>query len=456
MAQLLDPAGVPGCITAEQVDAFRDDFDREPRYRLAMNAVCNAGVEKIAMDRSVVSALDRSFSVHLPEFKATSQNSSGRCWMFAALNTMRPAAAKALNVGEEFELSQNYLAFWDKLEKANFFLESVLKTVDEPVGSRLLDHLLSAPVQDGGQWHMFVNLVRKYGVLPKAAMPETDSSGNTGRMNFHLTSRLREYACRLRDAYGSGASLDELRPRKEEMLGDIYRMLTIHLGEPPSRFDWQWRDKDKVFHRAGRITPQEFFERYVKADMEGPVCLIHDPRPGHRTMRLYTVKFLGNVVEGLPIAYVNVDLDIMKRAAVSQMSEGAPVWFGCDVGKYLDRDLGLMDLDLFDYESVYGSSESMNKAERLQYGHSCMTHAMVFTGVDLDEQGKPAKWRVENSWSDKPGDKGFFQMTDSWFDEYTYEVVVDRRHLSPEVLAVLEQSPVELEPWDPMGSLARA
>ncbi len=419
-----------------------------------MNAVCTTTLNKVALNRKRVNELDRTFSIHLPENAITAQKQSGRCWLFAALNTFRVHAIKSLNVDDKFELSQNYALFWDKLEKANYFLDNVLKTLDEPVGSRLLDWLLNGPMQDGGQWDMFVNIVQKYGVVPKSAMPETESSSATHMMSWQATGKLREYACRLRAAHAKGTPIDKLHDMKKEYVAEIYRMLTIHLGEPPSSFDWQWRDKDKTFHRDGRITPQEFYAKYIGLDLDDYVCLIHDPRPGHAFNTVYTVKFLGNVSGGRPTEYLNVDLNVIKQAAVKQLESGDSVWFGCDVGQYLDRDLGTMDLRMFDYDLVYGTKNELSKAERLQYGHSLMTHAMVFTGVDLDLDGKPTKWRVENSWGEDPGVKGWFQMTDEWFDEFNYEVVVQKRFVPSECLAALEKRAVELEPWDPMGSLA--
>jgi bleomycin hydrolase len=359
-----------------------------------------------------------------------------------------------MNLDEKFELSQNYVLFWDKLEKSNYFLENILRTLDEPVGSRLLSWLLSGPVQDGGQWHMFINLIQKYGVVPKTAMPETESSSSTGQMSFHITGKLREYACRLRSMHEGGASMAKLKEQKQAYMAEIYRMLCIHLGEPPREFEWQWRDKDKQFHRAGKMTPLEFYAQYVGINLDDLVCLIHDPRPGHDFNKVYTVNFLGNVSGGQIIEYVNVDLETMKHAAIKQIQAGESVWFGCDVGQYLERDLGTMDLEMFDYNLVYGTSNGMNKAERLMYGHSLMTHAMVFTGVDLDEDGRPRRWRVENSWSDAVGDKGFFQMTDAWFDEFNYEVVVHKKYVPAKAVEALKQKPVELDPWDPMGSLA--
>jgi len=448
-----------GAISAADLDRYQKAFDAKPRHRLSMNAVTSTTIAKVALNRGTVAKLDRSFSIHLSENKATAQMSSGRCWLFAALNTFRVRAIASMKVGDDFELSQSYVCFWDKLEKANYFLENILATVQEPVGSRILDHLLQSPIQDGGQWHMFLNLVRKYGVVPKSAMAETESSSNTGAMNAQITGRLRGFARTLREAAASSngkSGSDKLRKLKDEMMAEVYRMLVIHLGEPPREIDLQWRDQDKKFHRPGRMTPKAFYDQYVGLDLDDLVCLIHDPRPMHKFDEVYTVQMLGNVVGGTPITYLNVSLDTMKKAAIAQMEAGEPVWFGCDVGKFLDRDMGVMDTALFDYDLVYGrdGSDGLDKAGRLMYGQSLMTHAMVFTGVDLDEKGRPRKWRVENSWSDKPGDKGFFQMSDPWFDEYNFEVVVHKSHVPKKSLEALKRKPVELPPWDPMGSLA--
>lgn len=491
-----------GTISTKLLDSFRRDFESDAHSRQSMNAVTVTPVNKVALDRRRAATIDHSFSHHLSENKATAQNSSGRCWMFAALNTFRVRAIAAMSLADDWELSQNYICFWDKLEKANYFLENILTTLDEPVGSRLLDYLLASPIQDGGQWHMFIGLIKKYGVVPKSVMPETESSSSTGQMNQQVTAKLREFACRLREdssvgedgrmegrkGGGNGTSTSPsfrsstLRKLKEQMLSEIYRMLCIHLGEPPTEFDWQWRDKDKGFHRRGPITSKQFYEEFVGIDLDDMVCLIHDPRPFHKFNEVYTVKFLGNVAGGEPVLYLNVDLDTMKRAAVEQIKSGEPVWFGCDVGKFMDRDLGVMDQDLFDFGLVYGLADAqqsilnpksqrsrqraiedrdniqtrsgLDKAERLMYCHSSMNHAMVFTGVDLDDSGSSRKWRVENSWSDKPGDKGFFQMSDAWFDEYNYEAVVHRKFVPASSLAALKRKPVELPPWDPMGSLA--
>lgn len=455
MAATLPPiTTVNGAITLKDIERFHKGFESDPRNRQAMNAVCTTTINKVALNRRRVNELDRTFSIHLPENTITSQKQSGRCWLFAALNTFRGYAIKSMNLDDKFELSQNYLLFWDKLEKANYFLDNILKTLDEPVGSRLLDWLLSGPMQDGGQWDMFVNLVQKYGVVPKSAMPETESSSATHHMSSQATGKLREYAVRLRAAHAKGVPMERLVETKKEYVAEIYRMLVIHLGEPPTRFDWQYRDKDKAFHREGELTPQEFYAKHVGLNLDDYVCLIHDPRPGHNFNQAFTVKFLGNVTGGRPTEYLNVELPVIKKAAVQQLESGSSVWFGCDVGQFLDRDLGTMDIRMFDYDLVYGTHNGLTKSERLQHGHSCMTHAMVFTGVDVDQDGNPTKWRVENSWGEDPGFKGWFQMTDEWFDEFNYEVVVEKRFVPSECLAALKKPPFELEPWDPMGSLA--
>ena len=442
-------------ISPEQIASFKEALHRDPQARLALNAVSKNPLHSVALNRAVVTQTDHTFSELLKSNPATAQNQSGRCWLFAGLNLFRSVAMEKLNI-DAFELSQNYLLFWDKLEKANYFLETVLATLDEPTDGRLIMFLMHDPLQDGGQWDMFVNLIGKYGVVPKSVMPETQSSGSTRAMTQMMTTLLRENGAELRRMHTSGIDAQTLRDRKTAMLGNFYRMLSVHLGEPPSSFSWQWRDKDNRFHRDGELTPQEFYRRYVDYDLDSLACLIHCPNADKPLNKLYTIQHLGNVVEGHIVRYLNVDIAVFKQAAVDMLKSGQPVWFGCDVGKMLERELGILDVDLYDYESVYGVGFKADKAERVEYGHSLMTHAMVFTGVDLADDGTPRKWRVENSWGDKIGDKGYLVMSDRWFDEYMYEVVVDKRYIPAELLPLLESDPTVLPPWDPMGALAVA
>jgi len=439
-------------LTAALLADMRRRFEAQPRYRVVQNAVTQVSVNSIARRREVVTGADHSFSVKLDDWKVTAQKKSGRCWLFAGLNLFRVGAMKKMRL-KDFEFSQNFPLFWDKLEKANYFLEAIIETAALGVDDRTVNFLLRRPVEDGGQWNMFTNLVRKHGLVPKAAMPETESSSNTGVMNSILVAKLRQGAKRLRDMHARGAKPEKLRAAKEDVLRAAHRILCIHLGTPPERFDWQWTDAKKKFHRDGTLTPREFAARYVTVPLEDYVCLVNDPRPTSPLGRTFTVKYLGNVVEGGAVKYLNVDAGLMKKIAMRTLRAGEPVWFGCDVGKQMDRDLGLWDARLRDYQGVYGTDFEMDKAARLQYGAAFMTHAMLFTGVDVVKD-KPRRWRVENSWGEEAGQKGFFLMNDSWFGEHVLEIAARRKYLPAELRKALELPPLELPPWDPMGSLA--
>ncbi len=440
-------------ITLTQLEDFEKDFNRDPAKRVAQLAVTMNGVNQSATDPFTARRDRFQFSVELKTGHITNQKGSGRCWMFAALNTMRVEVMKKLNL-EDFELSQNYLLFYDKLEKSNYFLESILETLDEPTNGRVIAHLLGAPLNDGGQWDMLCNLVDKYGVVPKDAMPETACSSSTWEVTSYMTRKLREFACTLRTGYSEGKTVEQLRGMKETMLCSIYNMLSIAFGNPPKTFTFEARDKDKKFIRDVNMTGRGFYEKYIGWELSDYVSLINATtadKPFHRT---FTVKFLGNVKEGRPVKYLNLPVEDLKRAAIRQMQDGAPVWFGCDVGKSSTRKTGIMDLMALRPDQLFGVEFGMDKAQRLDYGDSLMTHAMVFQGVNLDENGNPDRWKVENSWGDEPGEKGYFVMSDDWFTEYTYQVVVHKKYLTDEQRAELDQAPIELEPWDPMGSLA--
>lgn len=431
---------------------MRRRFGENPTLRLMQNAVSNNSVDDLALNRAVVTSTDHTVSHLLDRWRATNQKKSGRCWLFAGLNLARPGARRRLNV-TEFEFSQNYLMFWDKLERANYFLESVIRTLDTSLDDRTVAHLLGNVADDGGQWNMFVALVQKHGLVPKSVMPETQSSSSTGRMNDILRRVLRQGARDLREL-GSTDPV-ALRKHKFEVLTVVHRVLCIHLGTPPERFEWQWTDSDRKFHRDGELTPEQFANKYLDLPLEEYVCLVHDPRPDNPYGRTYTVDMLGNVVGAPPVTYLNVAVEEMKRLAMRTIVGGEPVWFGCDVGKHLrGADLGIWDAQLYDYESVYDTSFTLGKAERLLYGETAMTHAMLFTGVDVVDDS-PRKWRVENSWGEKDGDSGFYTMNDSWFDEYVFEIAIRRSALPTALRAALDTEPIRLPAWDPMGALAR-
>ncbi|MCI0811036.1 MAG: C1 family peptidase, partial [Chloroflexi bacterium] len=415
-------ANGPGALTQESVAGFRESFDADPSKRLVQNVVTQHDVNDVALSRSIVTESPHSFSIVLDDWSVTNQAKSGRCWMFAGLNLCRVDTRNILNV-KDFEFSQNYLMFWDKLERANFILEAVIETADRPAGDRTVAFLLQNPISDGGQWDMFTALVAKHGVVPKSAMPETESSANSSRMNASLNYQTRQGAKRIRDAYTEESGLDELRAIKDRTLKVVYDMLCIHLGTPPTEVDWQWKDKDGEFTRPGKLTPLEFATNYLQTDIHDYVSLVHDPRETSPEGATFTVEYLGNVVDAPPIKYLNVNIQLMKDITQKMLEDGKPVWMGCDTGKQMHRDLGLWDAELFDYAGVYGADFSLDKAARLEYHQTSMTHAMMFTGVDVVD-GVPRRWRVENSWDDKVGNKGFFLMNDSWFAEYMFEIAV--------------------------------
>jgi bleomycin hydrolase len=443
-------------ISSEFLKKCENSFDKDAKNLVAMNAVCKNGILESATSYNSGLTMRHEYSVNILEKdeEITNQKQSGRCWMFASLNTMRFQVMKNLNLGT-FELSQAYPLFYDKLEKSNYFLESILDTLDEPTNGRLIAFLLSSPLGDGGQWDMFCNLTEKYGVVPKDIMPESNASSSTRYLVSTLTEKLREDACILRKESKNGAKKTSLRAMKDQMMSDIYKMLCISLGKPPLKFTFEVRDKDGKFIRDTDITPQEFFKKYVKMDLSQYVSLINAPTDDKPYFNTYTVKFLGNVKEGRPVKYLNLPIEDLKKAAISQLKSGEPVWFGCDVGQRSTRDNGIMDQSTVDYENLFGVKFGMNKAERLDYGESLMTHAMVFHGVNIDKDGKPDRWRVENSWGKDAGKDGYYIMSDKWFDEYMYQIVVNKKFLTKKELSALEKKPIELEPWDPMGSLAK-
>ncbi|KPV44593.1 aminopeptidase C [Alicyclobacillus ferrooxydans] len=439
-------------ISSSMIEKFAQEFGAMPANRIRMNAIAKNGINSVATNREALIDMQFTFSTEIETGPVTNQKQSGRCWMFAGLNTIRHDMAKTNNL-KPFELSQCYQMFWDKFEKANYFLERVLDTLEEETDSRVVQWLLQAPLNDGGQWDMFVNLVDKYGVVPQYVMPETFHSSASRQMNQILTQKLRSHASVLRLSFQTGTAVAELRQKKEQMLGEFYRMLCYFLGTPPTKFDFEYRDKDEKFHRDADLSPQEFLRKYASTDLHEYVSVINAPTSDKPFNQTYTVKYLGNVEGGRIVRYLNVDIETFKNLALAQLSDGEPVWFGCDVGKMMDGEGGILDTAVFDYEGALDVRFEMTKAERLDYGESLMTHAMVFTGVNVVD-GRANRWKVENSWGKERGSEGFFVMSDKWFDEYMYQIVVNRKYLSAELAEILNQEPTVLNPWDPMGSLA--
>lgn len=440
-------------IKLDQINKFQENLDNRKDSKVVERAVSHQGILASSEDFNAESKMQPVFSLDLSTGKVADQKQSGRCWMFAALNTMRIRLMNTFKVGDDFELSQNYTNFWDKFEKSNYFLENVLKTADQPLDSRKVAWLMATPQQDGGQWDMLCALIEKYGIVPKSAMPETFNSEKSAQLNKFLNLKLRHDAVTLRELVADKASDAKIAETKETMLNEVYRMLVYTLGEPTSTFNFEYRDKDNNYHIDKNITPKEFFKKYVNLDLENYVSLINSPTSDKPFNKTYTIEMLENVVNGRQVKHLNLEMADLKKLAIKQLQNGESVWFGSDVGQSSNSKKGIMDTNLYVPDELFDADLSMSKAERLDYGESLMTHAMVITGVDLVD-GKPTKWKVENSWGEKVGSKGYFVMSDEWMDQFVYQFVINKAYLTDDQRAAQAQKPTVLKPWDPMGALA--
>lgn len=453
-------------LSAEEIAGLRAATAADPVSRVAANALARTAIRDAALNRAVVTAQDHSFSVTVDdEWLTTHQHETGRCWIFAALNLFRSRARTVLGV-KDLQLSQSFVSYWDKLERANWFLTTLVETAREyEDGDRTLDLLLTEPVADAGQWDMLVNIVSRHGLVPTAVMPDTCGAADTRQLNRVLYSLLRHGGMRLRGLVRSGAPAAEVDAVRLEVLGSVHRVLTAVLGNPPESFDWQWRDTDNVFHRDGDTTPQQFADRYIGLDLGAYVSLVNDPRNPY--LETYTVDRLGNMVGGAGVRYLNVPARVMADAAIATLRDGEPVWFGCDASKAWRTDVGIMDPAVYDLGALFGwdgADVPSDRRGRLDARDSQLTHAMLFTGVDLvpgpagpdgaPGADAPRRWRVEDSYGPEPGRKGFHLMTHEWFTEHLYEVVVRRDRLPADVQAALGGEPTVLPLWDPMGALA--
>ncbi|MDO4413168.1 aminopeptidase C [Cutibacterium sp.] len=426
-----------------------ESFANDVTGRLVQNAVSGTGADTVSLDRTVVNGIDETTSERLDSWAVTDQKHSGRCWEFAGLNVLRAKVIDELKV-DNLEFSQNYIAFFDKLEKANHTLARAIATASRDADEEEVRSLLDFPADDGGWWMEFTDLVIKYGVVPAWTMPDTESAGNTLQMNRALSTVLRRAIGKIRDAATNSDSSEgaaQMEAVRSEALNAVWKILAIHLGTPPTSFTWQYRDKDKKFHRKGTYTPLEFAHEIVPQVFEPWVSLGHDPREEHPVGRTYVHEHTPYMEGGTPYWHLSVELDVMKKAVIDSIAAGEPVWFTCDVKKQFDKDLGVWDAKLHDYEALYGVEMEMSKAERLRLRESGGTHAMTFVGVDLVD-GVPVRWRVENSWGDAVGKKGFFTMNDSWFDEYVYNVVVPRSRVCEEIAKACDQEPIVLPFYD--------
>lgn len=440
-------------ITKAMLNTMNESYKANPAMRAAALAMGVKPVNELIFDNDNAWKSSFLFNHELKTMPVTNQKGSGRCWLFASLNLFREIAGKKLNV-ENFELSQNFIAYYDKLEKANYFLDSIMRTLDAPKDDRLVTYIIQTGMQDGGQWDMMANLVRKYGLVPKTAMPETFHSSNTGSLNHAVTIKLRRAAAILRREYRAGASKEALQKICADTLNEVHNMLTAGYGCPPETFDYEYKDKDEKYVRLTGLTPKKFYDEYINFPFDEYVSLIHSPTDDKPFNRAYTVRFLGNVVGGAPVCYLNADISVMKKAIMETIDAGESVWFGSDVGWYMVRESGSLINDLTDYSPLFGGMEfATTKAEKLDYRMSAMNHAMTITGYhEID--GKPVRWKIQNSWGDANGDKGYYMMTDEWFDNFVYQAVVKKSILPAEVAKGLNGEAIVLDPWDPMGTLA--
>ena len=438
--------GSEGGLGTETIEAIQDSFEMDAHTRAMYNALTGTSIRDIALNRDIVQQHNDVFSHKIKAKGITNQKSSGRCWLFAGLNVMRPAVIEQHKL-PGFEFSQNYLAFWDKMEKANCFLEQVIELRDMDPLDREMTILLKSPWGDGGWWLYVVDLIEKYGAVPKDVMPETASSEATGMMNKLVSRKLRSNAVKLRTLHADGKSPDELRAEKKRMLREIYQMLVVNLGEPPTEFPFRFEDRDSNVSEMRVYTPQEFYADFVGVDLREYVNLFNDPSKEYG--KYYRMLMSRNMYDGEDVSFANVEIDELKMAAMKSVLEDQPVWFSCDVGKDQSGEHGIMAMDIYDYGSIYQIDMSLSKAERALYRESAPNHAMVFVGVDVKDD-YPVKWLVENSWGTGRGDSGYWTLYDTWFDNHVYNVIVKKKYVPKEILRIYDQDPIELPPWDPM------
>lgn len=443
-------------LKVDTLNTWKSSIKSDSQSALAATVLRNVDAETVLVnrDQKIYGQINLfNNAIEKEGAPVTNQKASGRCWLFATTNVMRIPIMKKYNL-EKFTLSPSFLFFYDKLEKSNYFLDQIIKTADEEVDSRLIQHLLTDPICDGGQYGMVVNILEKYGLVPDSAFPDTCNTLASRRMNFMITTSLRQYAQELREAIAQKKSATEVEEMRETMMKDVHRMLCLFLGTPPGpndKFTWEWVDKDKKYGSL-ETTPLEFYKEIVEEDSSTTVSLLNDPRNDYN--RIIKIDRLGNVVGAPDVSYLNVDIDTLAKYAVERIKNNKGVFFGAHTPIYMDKKLGIMDLDLWDYKLV-GFNPEQQKADRLRYHQSLMTHAMVFTAVHLDSEGKPLRWRVENSWGEDVGQKGYWTMTHDYFKEYIYQIVVEKNEIPDLVQYLDDKSPIVLPPWDPCGALAR-
>ncbi|MFA8449341.1 MAG: C1 family peptidase [Bacteroidales bacterium] len=436
-----------GAIDSKTLNEIKTFVSNKGTDKALRNAITNNDITDLALDNSNFKVVNHYISNKVKTKGITNQKSSGRCWLFTGLNTIRPAVIDEYNLSD-FEYSQTYNFFWDQLEKSNLFLEGIIETADQDIDSRYVNWLLKHPLSDGGQWTTFADNVKKYGVVPQEVMPDTYQSKNTKSMSKLIKRKLREDAMILRKGFKSKKDKKDLRKIKVEMLGEVYRMLSLSLGEPPTEFSWQFKNSNGEISPMETYTPQEFYKKHVKINIDDYVMIMNDPtRPYYE---VFEIEFDRSIEDGNNWKYLNLPMEDIKEFAKQSIVDNHAMYFSCDVGKQLNRDYGTLDINNYDYGDLYGVKFGMTKEERIKTFDSGSSHAMTLIGVNINKDNKIDKWLVENSWGTATGNKGYLTMTDEWFDNYLFRVVIDKKFLSKKALKVLKKKATMLPPWDPM------
>ncbi|AXE60809.1 aminopeptidase [[Mycoplasma] phocae] len=437
-------------INNKLLEKFEQEYDKNLANKVIENAIFKNGIKQSSINNETTKKHNFEFSVEIKAGNITNQKQSGRCWIFAALNAVRLKIMDELKI-ESLELSQNFIHFYDKLEKANVYLSWVMSEGLEVDNEDHLFRLFNKePVSDGGYWEFFTNIIEKYGVCPKQAMNESFHSEATAEMVTQINWRLKAYTAKMRSEYALSKNLAKVQILKEQALSDVYNILIKSLGRPPKQFTFEFRNKDKEFQRIENISPLDFYNKYAKNFLDNKVDLVADPRQKYAQNQLLVSKYIKNVEEGKPLTMLNIDLQIMKKAMIEQLKNNESVWFGCDVGSFSSRD-GIMDVDLYDFDLTLTKTPEFSKQERFESRASTISHAMNMLGVNLDNNGNVISWKVENSWGDNSGRKGYFSMSDKWFDEYNFMAIIDKKYLPAEVIKALEKQPIEISPFDPLS-----
>lgn len=437
-------------INPTDLKTIRSDFLDTQRLRITQNAVMKNGIKKAITNERAIGNSSFNFSIDVDSNKVMNQKHSGRCWMFSGLNFVRFLIEKKHNL-KDMELSPDYLFFYDKLERGNYFYNNIVKTAAKPLSDREVMFLLATPQEDGGDWPLLTNLIEKYGLVPNELMPETKPAWNTTEINRMYNRKLDKDAMKLRDLVNNNASDTKIKSVIRQLNQENYRVLSICFGTPPEKFTYEYRDKNKKYHTTGEVTPLEFYKKFADINLDDYVELMNLPGGGYKYNQTYGIELCNNVVGGRNIRYLNVPMHDMRRMVIDQLKDDEPVWFACDVLQEWNNPAGLLSLKVYDWKRSFGISLGKDKATRVQYRESMPTHAMLICGVDLHDN-EPTKWKVQNSWGDKPGHKGYFIMDNSWMDQYTYNTVVNKKYLTDTERAAYEKAEINLPYWTAMLS----